>query len=75
MEEGECEHSVFSILKDELANLFSLFLALHDGLWSFGSDWLARLLKDEELQLFELRQFSKVGSFFFGGWEKTLSVF
>ncbi len=53
MEEGECGHLVFSILKDELANLFSLFLAFHDGLWSFGFDWLARLLKDEELQLFE----------------------
>jgi hypothetical protein len=52
-----------------------LFLALHDGLRSFGYDWLARLLKDEELQQFERRQINKVGTFIFQRLGKKLEVF
>jgi hypothetical protein len=63
MKEGECGRSVPPILKDELANLSGLFLALHGGLRSLDSDWLAGLLKDEEFWLFEGRRFSKESNY------------
>jgi hypothetical protein len=40
-----------------------LFLALHGGLRSLDSEWLAGLLKDEELWLFEGRRFSKESNY------------
>ncbi len=75
MKEGECGRSVPPILKYELANLSGLFLALHGGLRSFDSDWLAGLLKDEELWLFEGMRFSKesYNSVFLKFW-KELSI-
>ncbi len=53
MEERECGCLVFPDFKDELASSIVLVFVLHDVLWDQSFDWWTRLLKDDELLLFE----------------------